>query len=180
RGKVQLFHLADERDAVGRGRYREDCLSPGGFGAQDHIGEVSRPYCVFLGQHNLIAVLGRAGCPQTLQFPPPVGAFGKDGHPPRALLRRNARVEELVDSNSDVWRFDERRKEIFETLLVDGMKGEGHPTIWNLVLFRYRRRGGMQVAAEPAEEGDDALAGERLEAADGLCWIRLVIQNGQL
>ena len=60
------------------------------------------------------------------------------------------------------------------------MEGEGHPAIRNLVLFRHRRRGGMQVAAEPAEEGDDALAGQRLEAADGLRWIRLVIQNGQL
>src|SRR5438876_4722575 len=35
------------------------------------------------------------------------------------------------------------------------------------------------VAAEPAEEGDDALAGQRLEAADGLRRIRFVIQNRQ-
>ena len=80
----------------------------------------------------------------------------------------------------DVGRLPEGREEIVEPLRVDLVEREGDAEVRRLVLLGDRRGGRVQVGAEPAEIGDDALCGQRLEAAHGLGGVRLVVQQREL
>ena len=63
---------------------------------------------------------------------------------------------------------------------MDLVEREGDAQVRCSVLLGDRRGRRMQVGAEPAEVGDDALRGQRLEAAHRLGRVRLVVEQHEL
>ena len=110
----------------------------------------------------------------------PIGPLPKDRHAPRPLVGGDAGVQESVRFARKFRRLWEGREEEPESAFVDGVERERHAAVWNSVLLRDRRGGRVQVAAEPAEEGDHALRGKRFQSAHGFCGVGLVVQDGDL